>query len=303
MNMRRWLCLLLACLTLPLTGIGEGQGTGLSVTAPTEEVHPWEAILIRYTLPEAGTADLALTDENGNELLPVASGVYGYAGQNTLYWNGTWEHQAAPEGEWFLRISSGGQQAQTRILIGAPLPEDTPAPAEESFLEEEAASEPQEETLAEEEEDYAAEPTYTETVTTYVWPVQGGVEVPYAMETLLYDATMADWRTHDGVDIACSLGDEVLAAADGLVAGVREDDLYGTVVEIDHQNGVHSIYANLASQPLVSEGDRVTMGQTIGSVGKTALAETNVVPHLHLAMTLDGVRTDPMNYLPERLGE
>ena len=188
-------------------------------------------------------------------------------------------------------------------MLPAGTPMDTPAPAEESFLEEEAASEPQEETLAEEEEDYAAEPTYTETVTTYVWPVQGGVEVPYAMETLLYDATMADWRTHDGVDIACSLGDEVLAAADGLVAGVREDDLYGTVVEIDHQNGVHSIYANLASQPLVSEGDRVTMGQTIGSVGKTALAETNVVPHLHLAMTLDGVRTDPMNYLPERLGE
>ncbi len=184
-------------------------------------------------------------------------------------------------------------------MLPAGTPMDTPEPAAESLLEEDVS----EQEAAAEEEDYAAAPTFTETVTTYVWPVQGGVEVSYAMETLLYDATMADWRTHDGIDIACDLGDEVLAAAGGLVTGVREDDLYGTVVEIDHKNGVHSIYANLASEPLVHEGDTVSIGQTIGSVGRTALAETNVVPHLHFAMTLDGASADPREYLPERLGE
>ena len=182
------------------------------------------------------------------------------------------------------------------------LPAGTPMEAEEPetgvF-----AEEPEAEETAAEEQSYEAEPVHGEAAASYVWPVQGSVEVPYAVETLLYDATMGDWRTHNGIDIACALGDEVLAAAAGLVTGVREDDLYGTVVEIDHQNGVHSIYANLAAEPTVREGDTVYMGETIGSVGKTALAETNEVPHLHLTMTLDGIRTDPLNYLPERLGQ
>jgi len=89
----------------------------------------------------------------------------------------------------------------------------------------------------------------------------------------------------------------VIAAAGGTVVSVRQDDLYGTVVELDHANGVHTIYANLASEPPVGEGDVVTMGQIIGSVGKTALAETNEVPHLHFAMTMDGISADPLDYL------
>ena len=47
----------------------------------------------------------------------------------------------------------------------------------------------------------------------------------------------------------------------------------------------------------VKKGDVVTMGQVIGSVGKTALAETNEVPHLHLAMTVDGMSADPLEHL------
>ena len=40
------------------------------------------------------------------------------------------------------------------------------------------------------------------------------------------------------------------------------------------------------------------MGQVIGSVGGTALGETNQVSHLHFAMTLDGISADPLAYLP-----
>ncbi len=148
-----------------------------------------------------------------------------------------------------------------------------------------------------------AKPVFNETVTGYVWPVRGEIEVPYSIETLLYDATMADWRTHDGIDIACSVGDEVIASAGGTVVGVRHDDMYGTVVELDHANGVHTLYCNLAAEPPVEEGDVVTMGQIIGSVGGTALAETNEVPHLHFAMTLDGRSADPMDYLDQDYAE
>lgn len=148
-------------------------------------------------------------------------------------------------------------------------------------------------------EDSQLQAVFSESVTTYVWPVRGDVEAPYAVDTLVYNDTMADWRTHDGIDIACALGEQVLAAAGGTVVSVTDDDLAGTTVEIDHANGVHSVYGNLAAEPTVSEGDIVTMGQVIGAVGSTALGEASEVSHLHFAMKLDGLSADPMNYLPE----
>ncbi len=132
----------------------------------------------------------------------------------------------------------------------------------------------------------------------YVWPVKGEVQRPYSIETLMYDSTMADWRTHDGIDVACEQGTPVVAAAGGIVVDVHSDDLLGTVVEIDHENGVHSVYANLAAEPPVAAGATVTMGQTIGSVGSTALGEVNQVSHLHFAMKSDGLPADPLGYLP-----
>ncbi len=178
----------------------------------------------------------------------------------------------------------------TMLPAGTPMEEDSTAVMSQT--------EPEEEEIFTEDGEDAAEVFYADEIS-YVWPVRGEIEVPYAVETLLYDATMADWRTHNGVDIACVAGEPVMAAAGGTVVSVSSDDLYGTMVEIDHGNGVRSIYANLAEEPTVSEGDWVTMGQVIGSVGSTALAETNVVPHLHLAMSRDGRPLDPTELLPE----
>lgn len=179
-------------------------------------------------------------------------------------------------------------------VVVTSVPVTTPTPAAEETAQ---AEEPTQNTL--DTSDYELEAVFSEAVVSYVWPVQGGIEMPYAVETLLYDSTMADWRTHSGIDIACDNGTQVMAAAGGTVVSVTEDELYGTTVEIDHANGVHSIYSNLADQPPVGEGDMVTMGQVIGSVGGTALAETNMVPHLHFAMELDGAPTNPIEYLPE----
>ena len=151
----------------------------------------------------------------------------------------------------------------------------------------------------EEPEEYEEAQSVFSENTGYVWPVRGIVEVPYTVETLRYDSTMADWRIHDGIDIACAIGDQVLAAAGGTVTCVEADPLYGTTVEIDHENGVCSVYSNLAEEPPVWEGQTVTMGQVIGSVGGTAIAETNAAPHLHLSMTQDGQSADPMQFLPE----
>ena len=132
----------------------------------------------------------------------------------------------------------------------------------------------------------------------FVWPLQGEVLRGHSLETLAYDPTMGDWRTHEGLDLVAQAGAVVMAAGAGEVLAVYEDDLMGTTVTIDHGNGVTSLYANLAARPTVAEGDTVRAGDTIGAVGTSALAESALPSHLHFAMKMDGVPIDPTAYLP-----
>ena len=133
----------------------------------------------------------------------------------------------------------------------------------------------------------------------YTWPVRGAVIGAFNVDTLAYDETMGDWRTHAGVDLDTAVGTQVLALRDGQVTRVEQSDLMGTMVTIDHGDGMVSRYANLAENPGVAEGDRVTTGDVIGEVGETALAESKLAPHLHLEVLVDGVPRDPMAYIPK----
>ena len=144
----------------------------------------------------------------------------------------------------------------------------------------------------------AAQPTPTALV--FTWPVNGTIIGDYSVEALVYSETMGDWRTHEGVDLAVTLGTRVIATADGTVSALYQDDFMGTVVEIDHGNGLVSRYASLAEVPTVKVGDAVKTGTVIGSVGTTAAAENGLNPHLHFAMYQDSNPVDPHDYLPAR---
>jgi murein DD-endopeptidase MepM/ murein hydrolase activator NlpD len=137
-------------------------------------------------------------------------------------------------------------------------------------------------------------------VRSFVWPVSGTVQQQYAVEELIYSKTMADWRTHDGVDISAEIGTKVMAVSDGTVKEAYSDEMYGTTVVIDHGSGLCSVYSNLAATPTVSVGDNVSLGDVIGSVGTTAMAEVGEAGHLHYSMTLNGESVDPGEYLPAK---
>lgn len=141
-------------------------------------------------------------------------------------------------------------------------------------------------------------PSYKPTLA-YTWPVEGEIIHDFSLEVLAYDETMGDWRTHDGIDIAAEEGTTVCAVSSGTVTDVYEDDLMGTTVIIDHGDGLTSTYANLAAEPTVAVGDDVLTGDPIGSVGRTALAESSRAPHLHLEMSQDSLAVDPTQYLPK----
>lgn len=131
------------------------------------------------------------------------------------------------------------------------------------------------------------------------WPVKGELLRDFSVETLALDPTMGDWRTHGGLDIASTLGVDVLAMAAGTVTEVYEDGLMGTTVVINHGDGLTSTYANLNGQATVEPGESVNTGDILGAVGESAIAESGLAPHLHLEVWKDGERVDPMDYLPE----
>lgn len=136
----------------------------------------------------------------------------------------------------------------------------------------------------------------TSTVAEAFWlsaPVDGEALTAFAADHLAYNATTRDWRTHEGVDLAAELGQEVLAAADGTVYTIYDDENYGTTVVLRHTGGYITHYANLSEEVMVSVGQTVERGDVLGTVGQTANAETATPPHLHFAVFSENVPVDP----------
>ena len=128
-------------------------------------------------------------------------------------------------------------------------------------------------------------------------PLSGETVAGFAMDCLSYNETTRDWRVHNGVDIAAVAGTAVVAAAEGEVYTVYEDDIMGTTVVIRHTDGYTTTYASLAKELSVKVGDTVQMGQTIGTVGETALIETTMGPHVHFSVLKDDQVMDPGEFL------
>ncbi len=128
-------------------------------------------------------------------------------------------------------------------------------------------------------------------------PVEGELVAEYAMECLSYNETTRDWRVHAGCDYRAQAGTEVKAAADGEVYTVYNDEEMGTTVVIRHQDGYTTHYASLAEEVAVKAGDKVSLGQTIGTVGSTALMESALGDHVCFRVTLDGETIDPAEFL------
>lgn len=128
-------------------------------------------------------------------------------------------------------------------------------------------------------------------------PLDGTTVTVFSMTELMYDETMADWRTHDGVDIKADEGDAVKTAAAGRVKEVRYDDLMGVTVVIAHADGYETQYSSLQQEPPVEQGKTVKAGDIIGKVGSTAAAEGDVGPHLHFSVSKDGKVVNPSEYV------
>ncbi|PXX98637.1 peptidoglycan DD-metalloendopeptidase family protein [Halomonas sp. LBP4] len=101
---------------------------------------------------------------------------------------------------------------------------------------------------------------------------------------------------HRGTDFAMPIGTPVQAPADGQVEKVGNHPLAGRYVVVRHDNGYRTRYLHL-SRPLVSRGDRVSMGERIALSGNTG---RSTGPHLHYEVIVNNNQVDAMKVdLPE----
>lgn len=130
---------------------------------------------------------------------------------------------------------------------------------------------------------------------TYTMPVQGEIIKKYSEKELQYSATFGDMRIHTGIDIACEDATAVSACADGTVLSVEDSASFGTVVTIDHGDGITTKYASV-KYVKVKAGDKVSVGDIIGSV--TAIPEECAdQSHLHLEVYKNGHAAEPLSAL------
>lgn len=122
----------------------------------------------------------------------------------------------------------------------------------------------------------------------YSWPLPG-----HTYLSSNYGDTDGRSSPHNGIDIPAPAGTPIVAAAGGTVEWAYLSESAGNWVGINHGNGIYTVYMHMSAIG-VSEGQKVSEGQTIGYVGTTGWSTGN---HLHFGVRVNGAWQNPWNYL------
>lgn len=133
----------------------------------------------------------------------------------------------------------------------------------------------------------------------FVMPLEAQMSKAFSNGQMIQSKTMGDWRTHNGSDFAASLGTPVKAVNNGIVKSVYDDVLWGTVVMIDHGDGLLVKYCGLGKGSTVSAGEKIKINDKVGNLGNIPAEAADDV-HLHIEMLQDNGYIDPMSILPQQ---
>lgn len=106
----------------------------------------------------------------------------------------------------------------------------------------------------------------------------------------LQSSITGDKVFHSGIDIETELGAPVRAALDGVVVKVETTEKLGRTIEIDHGQGLTTLYGTLG-EILVEEGMEVRQGEIIGKTGQVANSNKG---RLHFEVREKGRAVDPL---------
>ena len=131
----------------------------------------------------------------------------------------------------------------------------------------------------------------------FMQPTEGEILREFAMEELIFSETLDEWTVHQGIDIKADRTTVVKASEAGTVVAIKNDPRFGLTVIIEHEDGFKTVYSNLLTTEFITEDEKVEKGQSIGTIGNSAVFEIADEPHLHFEMLKNGEYVNPILYL------
>lgn len=125
-------------------------------------------------------------------------------------------------------------------------------------------------------------------------PIIGDVLLDYSMDKAVYHTTMQQYRYNPSLVVAATEGQDITAAADGIVSDVYYDSQTGNTIRFDLGNGYMLTYGQLDSIAL-NPGDRVSAGDIVGKVAKPTIYYTEEGTNIYYKLTKDGKPIDPLH--------
>ncbi|MCC0674102.1 M23 family metallopeptidase [Clostridioides sp. ES-S-0145-01] len=119
----------------------------------------------------------------------------------------------------------------------------------------------------------------------------------YSEKEPSYSKTLDVWETHKGIDVSCTKGKEIKSLLNGMVVDVFDDEEYGKSVKIKSDNNTVVVYSNLDENVSVKKNQKVTEGQSLGTVGSTSQIESEEGIHVHLEAYNGEKSMDPMSLI------
>lgn len=126
----------------------------------------------------------------------------------------------------------------------------------------------------------------------YISPMNGQVLQAFSGDELVYNQTLEDWRTHNGLDLQGLQNDNVASPMKATVVKVDKDDpLWGGLVELQGEDGIIVRLCGLDSV-YVQKGQALEQGAAVGLLG-TIPCEGALERHLHVECLQDEKYVDP----------
>lgn len=129
-----------------------------------------------------------------------------------------------------------------------------------------------------------------------LWPVAGTILIDYSMDGSVYFPTLDQYKYNPALVIGSEVGNQVLAAAKGIVETIRVEDETGITLVLNIGNGYKLTYGQL-KELAVAEGDVVDAGTLLGYVSEPTKYYTVEGSNLYFGMTQNDAAVDPVLYL------
>lgn len=106
---------------------------------------------------------------------------------------------------------------------------------------------------------------------------------------------------NSGVDYGKENVFDVYSIYDGTIVNIEENDILGSIIEIEHSNNLIASYQCLGNIK-VKENDTVTVGEIIATSGTCNISK-NLGNHLHLEISKEGKMINPESIYDKEITE